>query len=585
VIPENEPTTCCSSVAASQPAADAHESDRDAPGGEDLGDTGTGTGIDAPAAITQAGTSELGRTLMLVAMDDARKGHPTYHRDHAGVEAELGHLLFGNGPVDAEQAEEVRACCEELFDSGELRLEGYPSAYLFHLDAALLMGHAGEAWRDAMTGLIEIVEARNSQGGVLRLNAEGQRRLGIARALLDAAPAQNVRRADATTAPVDAYQVWQAGRAAASRPVAGQWVHCSPSLLNAGVICADTPRRACACGLNGSHDHFIAHEVTAAAAGEKAVAIYQLHCPPIAGAGATTNDLRERVTRLLLDLHASDTLSEGQCAKILGIDRISWRKIEDEAAINDPALTRPHDLAAVAQAGAKRDETLPFEQALLALIGKIDCDLDTGDVLADARLASGALDAILGRGDLVANAHDYFRDSPERYEKTIGFRIGWNACLDAIESARAAAPVVKAGASESAATVVNVGPGEEDMEVELLRPLPHGTALYTAPVVEQAGAALTFTDRQILDAAIATDCFYENGGMVMNGVQGDSEIGGALIQMVRSLLAAHPTEKGSAALTGEHMRELKNMSGDPRLYESERAAVRAAVALLEGAKR
>lgn len=40
----------------------------------------------------------------------------------------------------------------------------------------------------------------------------------------------------------------------------GQWVHCSPSLLNAGVSCAHTPRRACACiPENGGHDHWIAH--------------------------------------------------------------------------------------------------------------------------------------------------------------------------------------------------------------------------------------------------------------------------------------------------------------------------------------
>ncbi|KWI99240.1 hypothetical protein WM11_21780 [Burkholderia ubonensis] len=40
---------------------------------------------------------------------------------------------------------------------------------------------------------------------------------------------------------------------------AGQWVHCTPALLQAGVSCAHTPRRACdQCG----HDHFIAHAVT-----------------------------------------------------------------------------------------------------------------------------------------------------------------------------------------------------------------------------------------------------------------------------------------------------------------------------------
>jgi hypothetical protein len=46
----------------------------------------------------------------------------------------------------------------------------------------------------------------------------------------------------------------------APREAVGQWVHCSPALLNAGVSCAHTPRRACECSpANGGHDHFIAH--------------------------------------------------------------------------------------------------------------------------------------------------------------------------------------------------------------------------------------------------------------------------------------------------------------------------------------
>lgn len=46
---------------------------------------------------------------------------------------------------------------------------------------------------------------------------------------------------------------------------AGQWVHCSPALIMAGVSCAHTPRRACDCRLeNGGHDHFIAFNDTAA---------------------------------------------------------------------------------------------------------------------------------------------------------------------------------------------------------------------------------------------------------------------------------------------------------------------------------
>ncbi|WP_232348199.1 hypothetical protein [Burkholderia pseudomallei] len=86
---------------------------------------------------------------------------------------------------------------------------------------------------------------------------------------------------------------------------------------------------------------------------------------------------------------------------------------------------------------APADATLPFESALSELVNKIDTGLDTGDLLADARRASAALDVILGRGDLVANAHDFFRESPDRYENSIEFRIGWNACLDAIANARA----------------------------------------------------------------------------------------------------------------------------------------------------
>ena len=37
----------------------------------------------------------------------------------------------------------------------------------------------------------------------------------------------------------------------------GEWVHCSPELLASGISCADTRRRKCTCGLDGSHDHWI----------------------------------------------------------------------------------------------------------------------------------------------------------------------------------------------------------------------------------------------------------------------------------------------------------------------------------------
>lgn len=62
---------------------------------------------------------------------------------------------------------------------------------------------------------------------------------------------------------------------------------------------------------------------------------------------AQPNDpFRQRVERLLVELHNEERLSEGQCAKVLGVDRITWRKIADEAALEDPAAVRPHDRAA-----------------------------------------------------------------------------------------------------------------------------------------------------------------------------------------------------------------------------------------------
>lgn len=51
------------------------------------------------------------------------------------------------------------------------------------------------------------------------------------------------------------------GEGLPTRPGArGQWTHCSPALISAGVNCGKTPRRACQCEGGGSHDHFIAWE-------------------------------------------------------------------------------------------------------------------------------------------------------------------------------------------------------------------------------------------------------------------------------------------------------------------------------------
>jgi len=98
---------------------------------------------------------------------------------------------------------------------------------------------------------------------------------------------------------------------------------------------------------------------------------------------------------------------------------------------------------ASASPAAPPEPTLPYEQALYELINKIDTGLDTGDILADARRASAALDGILAAGDLVTNAYDFFKtagDMAGHYEQSVDFRIGWNACLDAIAHARSAAP-------------------------------------------------------------------------------------------------------------------------------------------------
>jgi lysozyme family protein len=111
-------------------------------------------------------------------------------------------------------------------------------------------------------------------------------------------------------------------------------------------------------------------------------------------------------------------------------------KIDEQLAAQACIYLRPATPTTIADAAAR--EAIAFEGALAELVNKIDSGLDTGDLLADAKRASAALDVIMRYGDLVANAHDYFRDSGERYEKSVQFRTGWNACLDAISNARAA---------------------------------------------------------------------------------------------------------------------------------------------------
>jgi hypothetical protein len=104
----------------------------------------------------------------------------------------------------------------------------------------------------------------------------------------------------------------------------------------------------------------------------------------------------------------------------------------------DRLRARVAELEAQIAAASVSDSRAAFETALVELVNKIDTGLDSGDLLKDAARASSAIDAILVSGDLVANAYDHFRDDPARYTNSVDFRIGWDACLDAIGNARAA---------------------------------------------------------------------------------------------------------------------------------------------------
>ncbi|MBB3010695.1 hypothetical protein [Cupriavidus alkaliphilus] len=148
------------------------------------------------------------------------------------------------------------------------------------------------------------------------------------------------------------------------------------------------------------------------------------------------------------------------------------------------------------------DATLPFEQALAELIGKIDSSLDSGDILSDARRASAALDSIMRGGDLVANAYDYFRDSEQWYLHSIDFRIGWNACLDAIESARRATPSP------------GKAPERTKLDDDLLATIREAAKTRAEGAITQDGRAVFInygdSEQQMLDAA-EMDCPHCGG--------------------------------------------------------------------------
>ncbi|MBB5448407.1 DNA-binding Lrp family transcriptional regulator, partial [Paraburkholderia sp. WSM4177] len=188
-------------------------------------------------------------------------------------------------------------------------------------------------------------------------------------------------------------------------------------------------------------------------------------------------------------------------------DAMDWMRRSMPPAAPEPAATVSDEREA--------NISLSLESALSELINKIDSGLDTGDVLQDGRRASAALDVIMRYGDLVANAHDYFRDSGDRYEKSIQFRIGWNACLDALMNARAASTATATDDEPVAqwqsrlrdpilpecGAWVNIT-GEGARSIEARHPeIYEVRALYTRAAAPQAGALTDDVRQQIKSVA------------------------------------------------------------------------------------
>ncbi|WP_443115449.1 hypothetical protein [Herbaspirillum seropedicae] len=133
-----------------------------------------------------------------------------------------------------------------------------------------------------------------------------------------------------------------------------------------------------------------------------------------------------------------------------GDDTSQWKAINDLlGAIRDLPAPSP----AVAQPVAdERDVTLPYEQALSELVGKIDPDLDSGNIVADAHAASRRLDSIIGlavAGEREKSRLDFIEANPQlslRFHKKRWALIGmtnyeyevFKNLRDAIDAARAA---------------------------------------------------------------------------------------------------------------------------------------------------
>ena len=73
--------------------------------------------------------------LLLVAMDDERKGHPTFIKESM-LKHTLQSLMFSNmpyEPLDADEQSQIDAIAEALLQDGAMHFEGDPPIYCFKL--------------------------------------------------------------------------------------------------------------------------------------------------------------------------------------------------------------------------------------------------------------------------------------------------------------------------------------------------------------------------------------------------------------------------------------------------------------------
>jgi len=219
-------------------------------------------------------------------------------------------------------------------------------------------------------------------------------------------------------------------------------------------------------------------------------------------------------------------LTDAEIREIQGTHLVTVRS-RDALIASVIVAGRAIEAAVLSKLRAPVADTLPLEKALYELVNKIDTGLDTGDLLQDARRASTVLDAIMTGGDLVACAHTFFKECGEdkwreRYERSLDFRIGWNACLDAIAEAQAnraalaSAPAVKPPPEHFKPPFDNCSfrmcdlPGQCRGEGKCHHPAPTISGA-SAPVAGEARPtdrqeALRITELPDVDEALATFC-------------------------------------------------------------------------------